>query len=114
MRLRFLTVLIWLVSLGLAGCGDDVGGDGELVGAPCAARADCAERCVTGGDFPQGVCSASCSTDDDCPSGTRCIDKEGGICLLACDRPADCRGGYTCKGVTNQGHGGDSLVCIGG
>ena len=118
MKHSFLPTFILCISSTfflLVGCGDDgvaVGNDGTLVGASCQSTADCDERCLSGGDFPQGTCTASCSTDDDCPGGTFCIEDEGGVCLLGCDLPSDCRGGYTCKGKSNQGHGGESLVCI--
>lgn len=107
-----LCLLSTLLLLGGA-CGDDgVGSDGALVGAACQSTNDCDERCLTGGDYPQGMCTASCSSDGDCPDGTNCIDKEGGVCMLACDLPSDCRGGYTCKGEDNKGHAGESLVCF--
>lgn len=96
-----------------AACGSDgVGIDGALVGGSCDENSDCDEECLRGGDFPEGTCSVSCRDDSQCPDGSNCIDKEGGICLLTCERPSDCRGGYTCKGEENEGHGGDSLVCI--
>jgi hypothetical protein len=96
----------------LAACDtDDVGNDGTLVGGPCVTAAECQFRCETGGNYPQGTCTAPCNTDSDCPDGTHCINEEGGICLLACDVPADCRGGYNCMGRENRGTGGDSLVC---
>lgn len=105
---------IFVFSLGLLiGCGSAVSNKGKTVGGPCTANTDCDERCLTGGDFPGGTCSVACDTDENCPDGSHCISKEGGVCLLACELPADCRGGgYTCKGESNKGHGGDSLVCI--
>lgn len=101
-----------VMTLAATACGsDNVGVNGGLVGGPCAANADCEYRCELGGDFPQGTCVKPCNTDDDCPGGSSCINKEGGICLLACEVPADCRGGYNCEGKENRGTGGDSLVC---
>ncbi len=93
-------------------CSDGVGTNGGLVGGACERNNDCDEECLTGGDFPEGTCSVSCRDDNECPSGTNCVDKEGGVCLLTCERPSDCRGGYTCKGEDNKGHSGESLVCI--
>lgn len=105
-------VTIALLTLTFA-CGDDgVGNGGDVVGGACVDNGDCAERCQLGGDFPQGTCTVTCNTDNDCPGGTYCIDTEGGICLLGCDTPSDCRGGYNCEGKTNRTHGGDSLVCV--
>ena len=62
-------------------------------------------------DFPGGTCAVACTKHEDCPDGSRCIEKEGGFCLLSCTLPGDCRGGYTCKGVKNEFGGGESLVC---
>lgn len=102
-----------LFSLGVLACGgsDGVGNAGDVVGGPCNTSGDCAFRCETGGDYPQGTCIKPCNTDNDCPDGTFCINRDGGVCLLGCDRPSDCRGGYNCEGHENRGHGGDSLVC---
>lgn len=105
----FLVLLAWAPACVL---GDDVGNQGDYVGGSCSDDRDCDEQCVEGGDFPDGTCTVACNDDGDCPSGTNCIDKKGGVCLLTCDTPSDCRGGYTCKGEKNNGHGGDSLVCI--
>ncbi len=96
----------------VASCNRGVGTDGGLVGGACSVTSDCEERCLQGGDYPDGTCVTSCTTDEDCPGGSNCIKKEGGVCLLSCDVPSDCRSGYTCKGETNNGHGGDSLVCF--
>jgi|MudIll2142460700_1097286.scaffolds.fasta_scaffold05998_2 hypothetical protein len=107
-----LTSILMLMMFAFA-CGDDgVGHGGDVVGGPCVSPGDCAFRCETGGDFPQGTCIKPCNTDGDCPDGTNCINQDGGICLLSCGQPADCRGGYNCLGKENRGHGGDSLVCI--
>lgn len=109
-----VALLASFTTLLLLGCGDEgIGNEGDVVGGTCETADDCHDRCVRSGDFPQGVCTVSCSVDDDCPDGTHCIAKEGGICLLACELPSDCRGGFTCQGEENRGHGGDSLVCVG-
>lgn len=106
----FSLLLVLPLSAGACG-GEEVGNEGTLVGGSCESDSDCDEDCLTGGDYPEGICSVSCATDDDCPGGTHCIDEDGGICMLACEVPSDCRGGYTCQGEENRGHGGDSLVC---
>lgn len=108
--LRLISVAIMVLATACGG--DGVGNEGSVVGGSCTGNGDCEFRCQTGGDFPKGTCVKPCNTDDDCPGGTNCINKDGGICLLTCRVPADCRGGYTCKGEENRGHGGDSLVCI--
>lgn len=105
---RLISIVFVLAS---CGGGDGVGKEGSVVGGPCSGAGDCEFRCQTGGDFPGGTCVKPCSTDEDCPDGTFCIDTEGGLCMLGCETPDDCRGGYTCKGETNRGHLGDSLVC---
>ena len=111
--LQFFLGGLCCLSMSVA-CGSDagVGNDGAQVGGACMVASDCDEFCLSGSDYPQGTCSVSCNTDENCPGGTHCIDKEGGRCLLACELPSDCRGGYTCKGKTNNGHGGESLVCF--
>jgi hypothetical protein len=112
MKYKFLMMIVLTLGLtALVACNSGVGNDGDLVGGPCVSNADCEERCLTGGDYPQGTCSVSCTTDRDCPDTTYCIDKEGGTCMLGCNLPSDCRNGYTCKGKDNNGHGGESLVC---
>jgi hypothetical protein len=103
-----LAMLVLFVQCG----GDSVSTTGDLVGGSCGDDRDCEEDCVRTGDFPEGMCTVVCSVDEHCPSGTYCIDKEGGICALGCEVPGDCRPGYTCEGVNNRGHDGDSLVCI--
>src|SRR5687768_9792537 len=103
-----ITSIVGLMILAFACSGDDgVGNNGGVVGGPCANSNECEFRCQMGGDFPQGTCVKPCNVDDDCPSGTNCINQDGGICLLACNKPDDCRNGYNCEGKENRGHGGD-------
>lgn len=109
--IRAVSVLLTSAVFAFACGGDGVGRDGDLVGGPCASAGDCEDRCLEGGDYPGGLCTVSCNTDEDCPPGTHCIDEEGGTCFMGCEFPEDCRVGYTCKGEENRGHGGDSLVC---
>jgi hypothetical protein len=111
MRDRALRMLVALAMLAVPACGG-VGNSGAIVGGPCTTDADCDKRCLTSGDFPGGTCSMTCGKHDDCPGGSKCVDKEGGVCLLECELPEDCRGGYTCKGQKNQSGGGESLVCL--
>ncbi|MCA9521601.1 MAG: hypothetical protein KC609_11540 [Myxococcales bacterium] len=103
-----------LVVLTLLSCSSSparVGIEGTLVGGPCTTTADCSQRCLTGGDYPEGMCTVSCTTDADCPGGSNCIEKDDGVCLQTCNLPSDCRGGYNCKGKKNKASGGESLVC---
>ncbi len=85
-----------------------------MVGAPCAQRNDCAaaSRCLTGEDFPGGICTVACTADSPCPRGSVCVEEQEGICLPACVSPADCRAGYGCKGKPRNGVAGDALVCF--
>jgi hypothetical protein len=93
-------------------CASGVGNTGTLVGAACTADAECEQRCEQGGDYPEGICTSSCDSDETCPAQTHCINKDGGICLLGCELSSDCRGGYSCEGKENKARSGDSLVCI--
>jgi hypothetical protein len=113
MRLLLLIGMVFGLAL-WAGCDDGVGNDGRFIGGPCDGDRDCSSssRCVRGGDFPDGTCTISCRDDFDCPSGTACIDREGGICLLLCDFDRDCRPRYDCKPRSRRGHSGDATVCI--
>ena len=112
-------LLVLLVSILTAGCGDDedrylVSVDGPLVGGPCLNILDCVSGsfCAQGGDFPEGTCTERCGDHDNCPGPSLCVDKMEGVCLLACTRDSDCRGGYKCKDVNDHVGNGKSLVCI--
>ena len=118
LSLRFS--LITLVALAAAACGDGSGDDGignkgDVVGGPCQTTDACADgsECIVGGDFPGGMCTVACSSDADCPGGTRCISNEGGICMLPCESKADCREGFQCEGKSREGGDGDKKVCNG-
>ncbi len=106
---RMLIVVVFALGLMMqAGCGGE-----RTVGGACDSDADCNERCLTGSDFPGGMCTVACRDDVDCPGGTDCIDKKGGVCLPVCDEHRDCFGGYRCKSEDRRGAGGKSRVCIG-
>jgi hypothetical protein len=114
--------LLLLAALFVFGCGDDstggsdgVGTNGDVVGGPCAGTDECASgsECQVDGDFPGGMCTVACSTDDDCPSGSYCISNEGGICMLPCESKDDCRDGYQCEGKSREAGDGDVKVCNG-
>jgi hypothetical protein len=100
------------LAVGSACGGESVGHEGDVVGGPCRDNADCADQCLRGDDFPDGTCSVPCRDDFDCPSGTACIDTEGGVCLLLCNFDSDCRRGYDCDDESRRGHPGDATVCI--
>jgi hypothetical protein len=109
--------LFWAIflSAGAYGCDDDdhlVGAGSSLVGGPCRGDLDCAELCATGGEFPYGTCTLSCTSDYNCPAHAFCVDKKGGICLPACYSNYDCRLEYRCQKTKREGAGGDAFVCI--
>ncbi len=100
------------LTLGLAlGCAPPL--DPALVGAACRNSGDCVERCVDGGDFPDGMCTVDCNHDGHCPDDSICMDKKGGICMVPCGNSGDCWPGYACKDVKNEDGGGKRRVCIG-
>lgn len=107
-------LLLVLVGLGLGaaiGCQPPI--DADLVGGACRNSGDCVERCVDGGDFPDGMCTVDCRDDGDCPEDTICMDKKGGICMVPCRNSGDCWPEYRCKDVKNEDGGGERRVCIG-
>lgn len=97
------------------GCGHGEGDIDDVIGESCVSDRDCDTRCYTDPtDFPGGICSLPCQSDNDCPGDTYCMDKEGGMCLFAC--PAfDCTrlgAGWECKDKGRLS-GGTANVCIG-
>ena len=109
--MRHLWFAALLLPLASSGCG---GTPTEVVGGPCAPQS-CApgSLCLTGADFPGGMCVVACSTaNPSCPEGSVCVEEEGKNCLPSCSAPQNCRPGYTCKGKKNVVGGGESLVCL--
>lgn len=108
-RLSFALALLALA----AGCSSGtVGHNGDVVGGPCSASGGCADgsECLTSSMYPGGTCSVSCTTQDDCPSGSTCVTEGGGRCVLPCSASSDCRDGYGCtERSTPDGH---AMVCI--
>lgn len=120
---RRSALIALLVAAAAFGCGDDgnpaaqgsaVGKQGTVVGGPCTTTSGCAasSQCETDGDFPGGTCVVACSSDAQCPDGTRCISSKGGVCLLTCTTEADCRSGYPCQTKSREGADGETKVCI--
>ena len=95
-----------------SGCSEDVGEDSRTVGGMCTSNSDCRDRCLTGSDWPGGMCTVSCRDDYDCPSGSACIDKERGVCLMECRGDDECPGGYECDDEDRLGHSGKRYVCV--
>lgn len=100
---------IWLLVFLFAGCGDDA----EVVGGSCRNQGDCQERCLSGKDYPGGMCSVSCRDSRDCPSDTVCSKKDGGVCMALCSYDDDCRRDYECKDKGLKGEPGEALMCVG-
>jgi hypothetical protein len=85
-----------LVSLAIAGCGDDDGAseaERRGIGAGCVSDDECSEagqRCLT---FKGGYCGLSdCTTNEDCPSGSACVAHDDGdtYCFLVCRDKPEC------------------------
>lgn len=104
------TALLW----GSACVSSDVSRE---LGARCEAKDDCGERCLAAGSsFPDGFCTLSCASDDDCPSRSLCIDQEGGVCLFGCrvEEGCDFLGeGWSCQLELSQADRVEVMVCIG-
>ncbi len=95
-----------------AGCGD-VGVNGDLVGGSCRDNRDCEEDCLSGKDYPGGMCSVACRDSRDCPNDTVCSNKDGGVCMLLCRYDDDCRRDYDCKSKGLKGEPGEASICVG-
>jgi hypothetical protein len=109
-----MTVLGVLALLMVAGCGSSgsTGGssngerpvtefNGVPFGATCADDADCggaADSCCKGGKCsPDGWCSPKCASDQDCPDGFFCIDRDGKRCFSECADDRDCPTSFICE-----------------
>ncbi len=111
---RSLLLCLALASVTACGIASDVSRD---VGARCESRDDCNDRCLppTGQESPAGFCTLQCVDDGDCPSGTACIDFEGGVCLFTCTDNAGCEflgAGWGCDSRDARPNG-EAMVCIG-
>ena len=89
------------------------------VGDPCCGDAAC-EMGYAGGicvvNYPNGMCSATCSATNACPQSNGrnavCSDfgASGSYCLFDCTADP-CRPGYVCQSVALAG-GGSGLACL--
>jgi hypothetical protein len=101
MRQRF--VILGVFALFVSACGDGGGGvagsDSTLVGAACAENAECdLLLCQQGDEMPGGICTVSCSGNQDCPSRSACaVLTPGWLCMVSCAGDADCRPQYSCQ-----------------
>ncbi|MGN6105397.1 MAG: hypothetical protein ACTHU0_09860 [Kofleriaceae bacterium] len=112
MRLR-LALLVMIAS-----CSSDSDVSRE-VGARCDSKADCDDRCLAEADgYPGGFCTIGCELEEECPTRTSCIDREGGTCLWKCNLDSDCGflgEGWVCREQPLRQFGGrPEAVCIGG
>ncbi|AWV89002.1 hypothetical protein [Bradymonas sediminis] len=114
MKIRFFLMVCFCFGLFLfSGCADDAF-DG--VGDTCAHDRDCPApgTCLTGGDYPGGMCSVECNHSGQCPSATECIDKSGGVCLFRCDSNRDCPNNWECSSEKLRGNKDVKVkICIG-
>ena len=118
-HLHTLAFTVTLVLAGLLGCADSADSAHDIVQKGCDANSDCAGGlCVEG--LPGGLCTANCSSQDDCPDSTVCTDTEahGGVCLFSCTSTQQCIDdvgtGYVCDTESNLSTGEDVAVCIDG
>ncbi len=73
-------------------------------GAPCDDASTClgtpySRRCLDADDGGyDGVCSARCLLDSDCPGESQCafVSRTESLCLQPCENPMDCRDNYAC------------------
>ena len=113
--IRMFLATVWFVLAALVSCGGGVAGPSStLVGAACTADTQCSQQCLDNErHFPGGMCTISCSTDGDCPSGSVCIDEEGGVCVVTCNVDADCAGfgrGFACDSEARP-NGVEAPIC---
>jgi hypothetical protein len=107
--------LAMALAMTLGGCqSSDVS---RALGARCDVSNDCDDRCLQpSNDYPDGFCTLTCETDDDCPSSSSCVTDEGGVCLFGCIGDTDCEflgDGWTCMQESQQGSAGTVMVCKG-
>lgn len=103
------------VVVGLCAC--DSSDVSRAFGARCDDRSECDERCLTGANFPGGLCSLSCERTAECSADTACVDREGGVCLARCKVAEDCSflgTGWDCM-ETAPRQSGETIVkvCVG-
>lgn len=109
-----LAVVAILLAVGACAVDSEVS---RAVGAQCQLQSECEERCLSGGDYPDGFCTVSCDRDADCPGGAACVENEGGgVCLFPCAELADCEflgAGWECRDRSARPGGEDVKVCRG-
>lgn len=102
--------------------GGSAGGSALLsIGDPCSLPSECAAPgvgrqalCLIAG-FDQGYCSASCTSDTDCPFGSHCGRNPAGggqVCLKRCMNPGTTGTGSGCRASYVCDRGGTSLINV--
>lgn len=99
----------------LAACGGAASSTSKVVGGACATDRDCDHRCITSDTFGGGMCTVSCTTDNDCPTGSACLasSHDGPFCAVTCSIDSDCSNfgrGWVCKSQSHQS-GGNISIC---
>lgn len=83
-----MKVALVLLPFLVGGCQDS--NVSRELGAECTSDKDCDDVCADGGNYPDGMCTLHCETDDDCPSEAACVSDQGGICLYRCANNDQC------------------------
>lgn len=105
-----------LLCLALTGCvSSDVSRE---LGARCDDSDECDDRCLTGAQFPDGLCTTTCDDGGDCPGNAACADLAGGVCLFECEDDTHCEflgDGWRCRVEVEHGGAPDEevTVCVG-
>lgn len=103
-----------------AGGGGGASGQSELsdgtVGSSCSGTCQGDLQCLQDASIPNGYCTKTCSSDQECSALGRCAQTQsGGVCFRVCSSDGECRPGYACKSAgtysvcdvgTPQGTGG--------
>lgn len=110
------SAVIAIIAAMLFACQGDTAVTRE-VGARCDLSSECDERCLTpSATYPDGFCSISCNSRDECPDTTTCADRDGGVCLFECDENTDCNFlgvGWRCEAAPLRGGTTTVMVCRG-
>lgn len=100
--------LAWIVVV--AACTEQAGALSPDVGGPCENDDECHPEsfCEEDAAFPDGMCSITCKSQDECILSTICSER--GLCLMSCFQDSDCREGYRCIDEKRP-EGGTARAC---
>ena len=105
MRNALFCVFLCLI-VGSFGCRDEISSDDCRLdpescrggaGGLCSDDRDCAselECCRDNDNCGDGMCTATCDVNDDCPVDMRC---KHNLCFYACDDDDECAPGMSCE-----------------